>query len=72
MPGLDRKGPEGRGPRTGRGQGRCRRRSTDDGAETAQAQRDQSTSEAVSPGANDRPCGGRRGRRGRGFGGGRP
>jgi len=23
MPGLDRKGPEGKGPRTGRGLGRC-------------------------------------------------
>lgn len=25
MPGLNRKGPEGEGPMTGRGQGRCRK-----------------------------------------------
>ena len=59
MPGLDRKGPQGDGPRTGRGLGKC-----NDDKDTAQNETPQR-----GIGRGGEPRGGGRGR-GRGQGGG--
>ena len=65
MPGFDKTGPEGKGPRTGRGEGICGTDKTKDDVKQSTAENKE---EIWGLGRGGRPRGGGRGR---GYGGGR-